>query len=104
MMALFNQLAGRYPPVSLTPDQCEVIRHCLLNHWDPAFVSGLDECRSEYDDHITTLATLAQQGSWGYLSAYLMGITKVYFNQDLDPVCADRLAKRLRLIMNQDRD
>lgn len=104
MMALFNQLAGRYPPVSLTPDQCEVIRHCLLNHWDPAFVSGLDECRSEYDDHITTLATLAQQGSWGDLSAYLMGITKVYFNQDLDPVCADRLAKRLRLIMNQDRD
>lgn len=104
MMALFNQLAGRYPAVSLTPNQCEVIRHCLLNHWDPAFVSGLDECRSEYDDHITTLATLAQQASWGDLSAYLMGITKVYFNQDLEPGFADRLAKRLRLIMNQDRD
>lgn len=100
MMQLFNQLADRYPPVSLSSIQTEVMRECLLKHWDPACIGGLEACQNEYDDYLTTVATLAQQGSWGDLSAYLMGITKIHFNQDLDPVSADRLAKRLRGLMS----
>lgn len=104
MRVLFNQLADRYSPVLLKPEKWEEIRQCLLNHWDPAFISGFDECRDEYDDYLTPLATLAQQASWGELSCYLMGITKIYFSQDMEPDAADRLAKRLQLMMDSDPD
>ena len=104
MMDLFNQLADRYPPVTLTPIQTEAIRECLLEHWDPACVGGIDECGDEYDGYLPAVATLAQQGSWGELSAYLTGMTQLHFYQELDSTSADRLAKRLRLIMNDYRD
>lgn len=104
MRVLFDQLADRYTPALLKPEKWEEIRQCLLNHWDPAFISGVNECRDEYDDYITPMATLAQQASWEELSCYLMGITKSYFNQELEPDAADRLAKRLQLVMNSELD
>lgn len=104
MMTLFNQLADRYPPALLTPIQTEAIRECLLKHWDPACIGGIEECQDEYDGYLSAVATLAQQGSWGDLSAYLMGVSKIYFDHDVDFTSADRLAKRLRLIVREHQD
>ncbi|WP_429170473.1 metallophosphoesterase [Aeromonas rivipollensis] len=98
-----QELKNKYPSLPLEemdPVAIEAVKCCLMHYWDPAGVEGIEECADEYNGYLTGILTLALQGSMGELSAYLVCLTYAYFEQNLEPRRADRLAKHLIMLLN----
>ncbi|WP_429096973.1 metallophosphoesterase [Aeromonas media] len=89
-----------HPLEEMDPIAIKAVQHCLMRYWDPAGVEGIEECEDEYNGYITGIVTLALHGSMGELSAYFISLSYAYFEQKLDAHCADRLAKRLIMLLN----
>lgn len=102
MMDLCRYIESKSPSLPLEemdPVAIEAVKCCLMRYWDPAGVEGIEECEDEYNGYLAGILTLALHGSIGELSAYLICLTYTYFEQHLEARRADRLAKRLIMLL-----
>ncbi|WP_429102206.1 metallophosphoesterase [Aeromonas rivipollensis] len=102
IMGMCREMEEKYPSLlleKLDPLAIETVQHCLMRYWDPAGVEGIEECEDEYNGYLAGILTLALHGSIGELSAYLICLTYTYFEQHLEARRADRLAKRLIMLL-----
>ena len=102
IMNMCRELEERYPSLSLEemdPLAIEAAQRCLMRYWDPAGVEGIEACEDEYNGYLAGILTLVRHSSMGELSAYLVCLTYAHFEQSLDARRADRLAKRLIMLL-----
>ncbi len=74
---------------------CREVSHILWHWWDPAGVSGIDECRDEYDGYVGTIARLTLGAPWQEVAGYLLGLELVCFGCETDAERCGRVASRL---------
>lgn len=74
---------------------CREVSHILWHWWDPAGVSGIEECRDEYDGYVGAIARLTLAAPWQEVAGYLLGLELVCFGGETDAERCGRVASRL---------
>lgn len=105
LSALIKSLPEQYPEIERDAENYDVLenglRNILLQYWDPVHVNGDEEVEDEYDTYLPAILRLGIHGTWGEISAYLMGLTICDFSLAVDRERCDRIAMRINTFLKK---